>query len=124
MLIPYVVSFIILVSTAIIRGELSRALREAAIKAGVQVEFGKAVESVTEHDDGVVVQFADGIHSRTRYGIMPTIVMDGGATPWLSAGAEALANVLPKAQRRTLEGQTHDVKVEAIAPAIVEFLKG
>lgn len=55
---------------------------------------------------------------------MPTIVMDGGATPWLSTGAAALAKVLPDAKRRTLEGQTHDVKAEAIAPVIVEFLKG
>jgi len=55
---------------------------------------------------------------------MPTLVIDGGTTPWLSAGAAAIASALPNGQRRTLQGQTHDVAPEAIAPAITEFLKG
>jgi 2-polyprenyl-6-methoxyphenol hydroxylase-like FAD-dependent oxidoreductase len=68
----------------LMRGALNRALREAAIEAGVRFEFGKALESVTEHDGGVVAQFADGtttsgrllvgadgIHSRTRYSFFP-----------------------------------------------------
>jgi alpha-beta hydrolase superfamily lysophospholipase len=55
---------------------------------------------------------------------MPALVLDGGTTPWLSAGAAAIARALPNAHRRTLYGQTHDVAAEAIAPAITEFLKG
>lgn len=55
---------------------------------------------------------------------MPTLVADGGTTPWLSAGAAAIASVLPNAQRRTLQGQPHDVAPEAIAPAITEFIEG
>lgn len=64
----------------IMRGALSRALREAALAAGVRFEFGKALDSVAECDGGVVARFADGttangqlligtdgIHSRTRY---------------------------------------------------------
>lgn len=55
---------------------------------------------------------------------VPTLVLDGGTTPWLSEGAEAIANALPNAKRHTLEGQTHDVAPKALAPALVEFFKG
>lgn len=55
--------------------------------------------------------------------IMPTLVLDGGTTPWLSAGAEAIAKALPNAKRQTLEGQTHDVAPEALAPVLIGFFK-
>ena len=54
---------------------------------------------------------------------VPTLVIDGGTTPWLSHAADAVANTLPNAQRRTLKGQPHNVAPEAIAPALVEFFK-
>src|SRR5262252_9265895 len=41
----------------VMRGALSRGLREAALAAGVRVEFGKPVESVAQRDGGVVVRF-------------------------------------------------------------------
>jgi hypothetical protein len=47
--------------------------------------------------------------------------MAGGTAPWLSGGARALADALPNAQRRTLEGQTHDVAPDAIVPVLEEF---
>jgi pimeloyl-ACP methyl ester carboxylesterase len=56
---------------------------------------------------------------------VPVLVMDGGANlvsmPFMHASAAALAQAMPHAQQRTLEGQTHDVSAEAIAPALVEF---
>jgi hypothetical protein len=33
---------------------------------------------------------------------VPTLVIDGGETPWLSHAAQAVADALPNAQRRTL----------------------
>lgn len=54
---------------------------------------------------------------------VPTLVIDGGETPWLSHAAQAVANALPHAQRRTLKGQPHNVDAGAIAPALVEFFK-
>jgi pimeloyl-ACP methyl ester carboxylesterase len=54
----------------------------------------------------------------------PTLILDGGTTPWLSAGAEALATVLSEPTRRTLTGQTHDVDPDAVAPAVIEFFSG
>ena len=39
---------------------------------------------------------------------VPTLVMDGGASPpWIRSSAAALAAALPDARRRTLEGQGH-----------------
>ncbi|HEX8599037.1 MAG TPA: alpha/beta fold hydrolase [Chloroflexia bacterium] len=52
----------------------------------------------------------------------PTLVMVGGASfEWMSDTAQALADILPNGQRRTLEGQTHDVSPQAMAPMLVEF---
>jgi hypothetical protein len=52
-----------------------------------------------------------------------TLVLDGGTTPWISASADAVASALPKAQRRTLAGQQHNVDPAAIAPVLIEFFK-
>ncbi len=55
----------------------------------------------------------------------PTLVIAGGADfPWMRDTAQALADTLPNAQRRTLEGQTHDVAPDALAPVLVEFFAG
>ncbi len=51
----------------------------------------------------------------------PTLVIDGGQTPWLSHAAQMVADVLPHAQRRTIAGQPHNVDPGAIAPILVEF---
>lgn len=56
---------------------------------------------------------------------VPTLVIDGGASPaFMHNGAQAVADVLPNAERRTLEGQMHDVAPEVLAPVLVEFFKG
>ena len=55
---------------------------------------------------------------------VPTLVIDGGETQWMSEGAQAIADALPNAQRRTLTGQTHDVDPEALAPVLEEFFAG
>ena len=52
---------------------------------------------------------------------VPTLVLDGGTTPWLTGAADKLAGVLPDARRRTLSGQQHNVEPAAIAPALAEF---
>jgi len=36
-------------------------------------------------------------------------------------GTQALADVLPHARRRTLEGQDHGAAPEVLAPVLVEF---
>ncbi len=54
-----------------------------------------------------------------------TLVMDGALSmqyiPFMHASALALSMAIPNSQQRTLEGQSHDVKAEALAPVLVEF---
>jgi pimeloyl-ACP methyl ester carboxylesterase len=53
---------------------------------------------------------------------VPTLVLDGGASfPFIGPAAQALASALPNGRRQTLEGQRHDVAVEALAPVVAEF---
>jgi pimeloyl-ACP methyl ester carboxylesterase len=55
----------------------------------------------------------------------PTLVMAGGATlPFIQQAAQALAGALPHAQHRTLDGQTHEVAAEALAPVLAAFFAG
>jgi pimeloyl-ACP methyl ester carboxylesterase len=52
----------------------------------------------------------------------PTLVLDGSETfPFMHPSADAIAAVLPNAERQTLEGQDHGAKPEVLAPALVEF---
>lgn len=53
---------------------------------------------------------------------VPTLVGVGGKSPaWMNNAMQALANELPNTKHRTLEGQTHIVKPEALAPVLTEF---
>jgi pimeloyl-ACP methyl ester carboxylesterase len=51
----------------------------------------------------------------------PTLVVDGGQTPWLTTGADAVADALPDARRRTVAGQPHNVDPAALAPVLAEY---
>jgi pimeloyl-ACP methyl ester carboxylesterase len=54
----------------------------------------------------------------------PTLVIDGGVSPaWMRDAGRAVAEVVPHAQRRTLEGQTHEVSPQILAPVLTEFFK-
>jgi pimeloyl-ACP methyl ester carboxylesterase len=53
---------------------------------------------------------------------VPTLVVDSAGSPaWLREAAQAVAETLPEARRRTLEGQFHEVAVEVLGPAVEEF---
>jgi pimeloyl-ACP methyl ester carboxylesterase len=55
---------------------------------------------------------------------MPALVMDGSESfPFMTVSAKALAAAIPQGQHRTLEGQTHEVDADAIAPILVEFFE-
>ncbi|SRR5579883_1407511 len=52
----------------------------------------------------------------------PVLVMDGGKSPqWMRNTTRELAAVVPGARHRTLEGQTHMVKPDVLAPQLVSF---
>jgi pimeloyl-ACP methyl ester carboxylesterase len=54
----------------------------------------------------------------------PTLVIDGGKSPaWMRRANQALADSLPNAQYRTLEGQTHRLQPKALAPTLITFFK-
>ncbi len=55
---------------------------------------------------------------------VPTLVLAGEANfPFMRETAQALADVVPDAQSRILEGQEHNVAPEALAPVLEEFFK-
>jgi pimeloyl-ACP methyl ester carboxylesterase len=56
--------------------------------------------------------------------VVPTLVMNGSESfPFMHATAMTLAKAIPNAQPRTLQGQTHEVESEALAPVLVEFFE-
>jgi pimeloyl-ACP methyl ester carboxylesterase len=53
---------------------------------------------------------------------VPTLVTVGGKSPaWMQQAMTMLASVLPQAEHRSLQGQTHIVKPEALAPVLMQF---
>jgi pimeloyl-ACP methyl ester carboxylesterase len=53
---------------------------------------------------------------------VPALVLAGGASPQsLQQAAKATADAFPTAEHRTLDGQTHAVDADALAPVLVEF---
>ena len=55
---------------------------------------------------------------------VPTLVMDGSESyPFMHVTAVALANAIPQGQHHTLQGQTHEVASEVLAPVLTEFFK-
>ena len=55
---------------------------------------------------------------------MPTLVLDGGASPaWAHSATQALTDALPNAQRRTLAGQSHGVNPALLAPILIDFFR-
>jgi hypothetical protein len=53
--------------------------------------------------------------------------MDGGASagpmPYMRPTADKLAQAIPQARRRTIEGQGHDVSAKVLAPVLLEFFE-
>jgi len=53
---------------------------------------------------------------------IPTLVMAGSKSPQMLRDAmKAVSNRIPGAQRRVLDGQTHNVSAKALAPVLVEY---
>jgi pimeloyl-ACP methyl ester carboxylesterase len=53
---------------------------------------------------------------------VPTLVLDGGASPaWMREVGRRVAGALPAGEHRTLDGQTHDVSPQVLAPVLEEF---
>ena len=53
----------------------------------------------------------------------PTLVVAGGASPFMRAAAQALADTLPNGRASILEGQSHDIAPAALGPVLQAFLE-
>jgi pimeloyl-ACP methyl ester carboxylesterase len=88
----------------------------------------KAVAHTVPYDATIVENYQKGKPlpaGRWASATMPTLVAVGGKSPtWMRRAMRALADVLPNARHRTLEGQTHIVKAGALAPVLAEFFEG
>ena len=52
----------------------------------------------------------------------PTLLLTGGASyPFMHEAARALASAMPNARHQILEGQTHDVSPDVLAPVLMDF---
>jgi pimeloyl-ACP methyl ester carboxylesterase len=83
----------------------------------------ESVAPTLAYDDAIM---GDGSVPAERLAsiMIPTLVMDGGASlAFMHNAAQATAHALPNAKLRTLEGQTHDVAPEVLAPILEQFLK-
>ena len=61
---------------------------------------------------------------RVAHLAVPTLVITGSESfPFMHSTAAALAQAIPGAQHRVLEGQTHEVASEVLAPVLREFFK-
>ena len=91
--------------------------------AGIRAQPGwamlEAIAPTLAYDDEVL---AGGSVPRdlTSTIAVPAMVLAGGASPQvLQQAAKATADALPTAEHRTLDGQTHDVASEPLAPVLV-----
>lgn len=84
----------------------------------------KAVAHTLPYDAAVMGDFSVPT-SRLAAVTVPTLAIDGEKTDVrIIRAVEAVAQAVPNAQRRTLKGQTHNVKAEVLAPVVVEFFAG
>jgi pimeloyl-ACP methyl ester carboxylesterase len=61
---------------------------------------------------------------RARKLSVPTLIITGNQTyPFMLESAKTLAEAIPNARQHTLEGQSHEVSAEALAPVLIEFFK-
>jgi pimeloyl-ACP methyl ester carboxylesterase len=82
----------------------------------------EAIAPTIAYDAAILGEDASVPTERAARVAVPTLIMDGAASyPFMHITATTLANAIPNAQHRTLEGQGHEVVAEAIAPMLVEF---
>lgn len=88
-----------------------------------QAPFWPAMENLAQalvYDAAVIGDFRLPTTRLAKVNV-PTLLLDGGTAPWMSRTADAVADLVPRAQRRTLPGQPHNIDAMVIAPALTEF---
>jgi pimeloyl-ACP methyl ester carboxylesterase len=92
----------------------------AGMRVGPGWPLFESIAPTLAYDDAAL---GDGSVPRDEAALVkvPTIVLDGGASPAIMRAAATTAAAIPQARRVTLAGQTHDVAPDALAPVLVEF---
>lgn len=84
--------------------------------------FWEAIAPTIAYDAAIVGEEAAVPTERATRVTVPTLVINGSESyPFMHVSGATLAKVMPHAQYRILEGQTHEVEAEAIAPVLTEF---
>jgi pimeloyl-ACP methyl ester carboxylesterase len=98
----------------------------AEMRAAPMWQGLEALAHTLPYDTRVMAPYQAGDPLPTEWSdsvAMPTLVMDGGKSPpWMRNACRALAELLPDARYRTLEGQDHAAAPTAVAPVLEEFL--
>lgn len=97
----------------------------AGIKASPAWSEMKKLAPTILYDIAVVGNNRSIPVERVRKIKAPTLVMDGGASletmPFMRATADKLSKTISNAQRRTMEGEAHNVSEKSLAPVLKEF---
>ena len=81
-----------------------------------------AMAPTLEYDTVEIMDRYPAVDARTIDA--PTLVMFGAESPaFMADTAQELSQAMPNATLRSLEGQTHDVKPDVLAPALEAFFK-
>jgi pimeloyl-ACP methyl ester carboxylesterase len=81
----------------------------------------KAVAHTLPYDAAIMGDFALPAQ-RLKAVRAPTLAIGGGKSDArLRAAVDAVASAVPNSRRRTLTGQTHNVKPQALTPVVTEF---
>lgn len=87
----------------------------------------KAMANTLPYDAAIVYGYQKGHPlpaDRWAPVMMPTLAIAGGKSPdWMRNAMQSVSDVLPNARHHTLEGQTHIVKPEALAPVLTGFFE-
>lgn len=87
-----------------------------------------AIGHTLPYDIALIQDFSHGKplpRDRWAAATMPVLVADGGKSPaWIRNAMREWSGVIPNATYRTLPGQTHMLKPQAIAPVLKEFFQG
>lgn len=82
----------------------------------------EAIAPTIAYDGAVMGEDASVPAARAAHVAVPALIMNGSESyPFMSVAAASLANAIPNARHLTLQGQTHEVSAEAIAPVLVDF---
>ncbi|MER6556892.1 alpha/beta hydrolase [Streptomyces sp. NPDC001027] len=99
-------------------------LAEEMIQGARQSPMWAGMESLAPslaYDDAVM---GDGLVPRDRLAsiTVPVLSLGGGASPdWMREAARTVAESVPQGTYQVLEGQSHMVDPQALAPALTEF---